>query len=951
MKIFKRKSFKNILLYSLVLTMFFQLFAIYAKADDQDLWNIDTYDQYSAKNSTNKDATTEVTINAADYTSSSGTVTKQTDYMNDKGSSVLTGDNSTIEWSVDVPQTGKYTILVDYYPVAGKGGQMERKLTIDGKIPFSEAADFVFYRIWKDGAAIKQDSNGNDIRPTQVEAPAWTRTYLVDYYGYNTEPFEFNLDKGIHTIRFEAIKEPMVIKKLTLVSPEKTPTYAETRSNYEKQGYKNANDTETIQAENASFKSDSTIYPLYNRSSPAMEPYSANNIKLNEIGRDKWQTPGQWISWNVNVKKSGLYKIALRFKQDMQSGIYVSRKLSIDGKVPFEEAKDLKFNYKDGWQVAALGDGKQDYLFYLEAGERQLKLEVTLGDMAQTLQKVQNSVFALNDAYRKIIMITGAVPDTFRDYQFDTLIPDVIKTMHTQADFLRSVSTNMEKTVGQKGSQMTVLDKLVFDLETMYKDPTKIAAKLDSYKGNIGALATWVFESSKQPLELDWISVTNPTSTLPKAEKGFFAQVWHAVSMFLSTFFQDYYVVGGSADNKVVHKIKVWVGSGVLGGRDQAQILRQMIDDTFTPKTNISVDLQLVASGSLLPATLSGTGPDVTLQAGNSEPINYAIRNAVIDLSKFPGFKDTLKRFNPNAVVPYQFNGGVFALPETYSFPMLFYREDIFSELKLSPPQTWDDIYSLIPELQKRGMNIGIPASFDTFATMLYQSHQPIYSPNGDKCLLDSETSINVAKKWTEFYASYKLPLTYDFVNRFRTGEMPIAIANFTTYNQLSVFAPEIRGRWKFIPIPGTVQPDGTIDHSATATGAACIMMNCVKDKEAAWKFMQWWTDAPAQIRFGNELESLLGTAARYDSANMDAIQQIPWPATDYQNIMEQWKWVKGIPEVPGGYITSRYVEFAFKAVVNQGEDPGEQLIKYVGQINDELSRKQYEFGLYNKKK
>ena len=175
---------------------------------------------------------------------------------------------------------------------------------------------------------------------------------------------------------------------------------------------------------------------------------------------------------------------------------------------------------------------------------------------------------------------------------------------------------------------------------------------------------------------------------------------------------------------------------------------------------------------------------------------------------------------------------------------------------------------------------------------------------------------------------------------------MPVAITDFTLFNQLTVFAPEMRGRWDFTVVPGTMREDGTVDHSAPGTGVSAIMMTGAKNPDAAWDFMKWWTEADTQVRFAGELESYMGPAARYPAANLEAIRQIPWPAAQYDSLMEQWDWVEAIPQVPGGYITTRYIDFAFKAVVNRAQDPGEQLMKYVKQINAEIRRKRAEFGL-----
>lgn len=51
-------------------------------------------------------------------------------------------------------------------------------------------------------------------------------------------------------------------------------------------------------------------------------------------------------------------------------------------------------------------------------------------------------------------------------------------------------------------------------------------------------------------------------------------------------------------------------------------------------------------------------------------------------------------RFLPEAIVPFQLAGGIYALPETQSFPMLFYRKDILAELGVATEDlnTWDSL-------------------------------------------------------------------------------------------------------------------------------------------------------------------------------------------------------------------------------------------------------------------
>jgi hypothetical protein len=109
---------------------------------------------------------------------------------------------------------------------------------------------------------------------------------------------------------------------------------------------------------------------------------------------------------------------------------------------------------------------------------------------------------------------------------------------------------------------------------------------------------------------------------------------------------------------------------------------------------------------------------------------------------------------------------------------------------------------------------------------------------------------------------------------------------------------------------------------------------------------LKWWTSKDTQLGFGREMEVRLGTSARYPTANVEALTLLPWPTQDLKTLMEQMKWAKGIPEVPGGYLTGRNIDNAFRKVVVQGDDPRETMDYYVRYMNEEITAKRKEFNL-----
>ena len=128
-------------------------------------------------------------------------------------------------------------------------------------------------------------------------------------------------------------------------------------------------------------------------------------------------------------------------------------------------------------------------------------------------------------------------------------------------------------------------------------------------------------------------------SDLPKAKAGFFSSFAHEIKSFVMSFFRNYNRMGATTeDTNGEHTVDVWLAYG----RDQAQVIRGLINNDFTPSSehNTAVNLKLVAGGTLLPSVLAGMGPDVYIGLGEGDVINYAIRGALIPIEKMEGYKD-----------------------------------------------------------------------------------------------------------------------------------------------------------------------------------------------------------------------------------------------------------------------------------------------------------------------
>lgn len=870
-------------------------------------------------------------------------------YEGCQGDSIYLSEDSCVSFDFSIEKSGYYCFEFTYFPIDGSGSSILRDIAIDGKVPFDEFQQVAFSRAWENAIQdISEDIYGNEIMQLQVEKKIWLQEFAYDSTGYYAEPLRYYLTEGKHSISLNGVREPMLLNKISISKYVAAPSYEELLEVYTGAGYQMVQNVQpiVIEAEDASCKSDQTMYPLNDKTSPLVSPSSAAKTVYNIIGGNQWKTTGQWIEWEYEVPSSGLYSIGLHFKQSLKSSNISVRALFIDGFIPFVEASKLEFAYDASWQNHYLSDkDNEPYLFYMEEGRHTIRLKVALGDYSQIIAEANYCMEELNRIYREIVVVTGASPDEYRDYHFETLIPTTLEDINSMSQRLKILEKALVNLNNNDSLNIAQIQNLYIQFDGISEDPDTIAARLATYKNNISSFGTWVNGLIEQPLELDYITIATPEYELEKGDAGLGELVWFQFKQFLYSFCINYSEIG-KTDVESDTSITVWM----TAGRDQSQILKQLINSDFTAKENIGVDLQLVSADSLLPAILSDQGPDVILNLEQTMPVNLALRGAAHDLTSYPDYEEVVESFNANTITSFKFEDGTYALPETLTYPMLFYRTDILEEMDIDVEQldTWEDILeSVLPKLMKKSLTLGVPANFESYMMFLYQNNGDLYQDNtGKKSLLDSNSAIQAMEQFSMLYTQYGIPQDYDFANRFRTGEMPIAIADYTAYNQLTVFAPEIKGEWEMLPVPGVVDESGNLNHDSHCIVTGSLILEDSDNKEAAWQFLKWWLSEQTQSSYGKQLESVVGSAARYNSANIGALASVSWDGNIGQSLMTQLQSLRAYPEVPGGYITTRLYDFAFRNIVYDEDDIRETMTSTADDIEAEIVNKRKDYNL-----
>lgn len=866
----------------------------------------------------------------------------------------------SVSWTVNIPETGVYNIKMIYEALESNTNDVEFSLLIDGESPYATASRITLSKRWINESEIKQDSRQNDIRPGQISTPCWQETPLEDIDGLFNEPLEFYMEAGEHTITFESEKAEFAVKSFTFYQYEAPAAYTAPSDSdlTQAQGQKI-----TLEGETAAYKSSRTLYPTADKSSyltSSANGSSPTKTRYNTIGSGSWTQSTQTVTWEFNVDKAGYYKIGIRGRQDQMRGMYSNRRLYVNGEVPCLEANQIKFYYDTDWSITTpKSENGDDLYFYLQAGTNTISLEAVPGEIGEIMGDLDELVYNINSYYRQIRQITGPDPDEYNNYMIDTAIPSIVPDFKEYAKTLRDKKAEIEKLSGSGGTEAETLEKMAIVLDKCIKKPDLIPEMMSQIKDNITSVSSFVNQYREQPLEVDMIEVATSDQDFTSCDKSFFVSLGFGFKGFIGSFFEDYNALSDEDESAM----ECWV----MLGRDNAEALQQLISSEYNPTAKTKINLKLV-QGGIVEATFAGKGPDLALFMGGDFPIQLAARGVLTDLTTFSDFDEVKSRFADDATVLYQYNGGTYGLPCDQTFPMLFYRSDILSEYGIDPAtdlNTWDGLLNCLPTLQRNYLEVGlilpvmtstggttqvsaITEPGNTFAMLLLQQGLNYYNEEQTKTTFDTQEAVNAFDTWTKFYTTYSFQQTYDAFTRFRTGDMPVVIQNYTFYNQLSVAAPEIKGCWGFQPVPGTVQEDGTINHAANSNGSGAIIFTKAADQEGAWDFIKWFTSTDAQVKYGNNIESILGTMGRYATANEEALQQLSWTTSEVNLLLDQLNSQVEIPIIPASYGVTRNVMNAFRAVVNDYDNARDTLFWYNKDINDEITRKLEDLGLYD---
>lgn len=865
---------------------------------------------------------------------------------------VLLDEGDKITFTIDVLEEGLYYFNFDYYTLTDSMLKAELSMTVNGIYPYNELKSFFFTdNFVADYSELSYDRYGNEIVKKTEKYHGWLSTYIMDASYRNADPLGVYLQKGKNEITITNYERALLLGKLVLEGWQDLTPYTDPIT-------ANGDQIIIIEAEQPTSKNDSSIRAKgeYNMD---ITPYKDDKIVLNMIDGLSFKEGGQRINYKFEIKEAGYYYIGFNYRQSAKKNSAVFRDVYIDNVLLCKEMQSVPFMHSDVFKLKTIEDKEGSQIaVYFDKGVHEISIVVTLREVTESILKFERIIKEINQLALQVKKLTGggekdSDKDKYRDFMVEEYIPDIKERLLNWADEINQEYDRLCQLMGKKKiSEFSSLLTAEKNLRELAKKPDKIPANIevlnDDTSSARGMLATALNNIYYADLDLDKILIYQENADLGTVP-GFFARLLSAVRRFFLSFLADDYSKASDNDDNV---LQIWVNRS----RQYVEIMQKMADEYFTPQTGITVKLSIMPDqNKLVLAKAAGTEPDIAASIGMGSVYDLAVRGALWNLREADGFAEVAGRFTPALFVPSVVEDGIYAIPETFDFLVTYFRTDIMEAYKLKVPDTWEDVYEMLPVLQRNGMNfvsylsqfiVGIKPLSSTLP-FIYQYGGEVFGNNILDIQLDSEEALKGMDEAVKLFTVYNVPFEVaSFFQHFRDGSLPIGISTAGTYVQLSFAAPEIKDSWDISLYPGVYdEKSGEVVRSVNGAGEGLVVFESSNKKEEAFEYIKWWTSKEIQLDFAYSLQASYGKEYFYMTANIEAFMELPIKREHKEVILEMMSHIKETQKIPGAYMIERQLSDSFNSIILKGKNARSIITEALTIMKREIIKKSEEFG------
>lgn len=861
---------------------------------------------------------------------------------------------NTLQIPVEVASAGEYQVLLTYRPLVHS--------TLPNAVLVRAGAEEIRSQLpllWEDvPGEPRYDKYGNQIPPDQRLSSGDSVAFLESAIEFARQPHPFSLAAGINVFELTPEDYPVRITSLTLIQSAPEPSYRDYSLAHVEKPL--GSDFIVIEGEDYLLKNDSFIRGTNVRNT-AVKPNDPHLRPINALTGTSFKNAGQKVLYEFEVTTAGRYAIAFSYSQPLKAGMPVFRTIELDGRILFSESRDVAFAHT-GMNVYdhLLFGGEEPYYVFLEAGRHTLGLKVTAAPMDQTRVDLNRIIGEINATTLQLKKLTGQSSDvagnidTSRTWPVLQYMPTILDDLSVWQLELRSMYESLQ---GISGMEPTFANDLLLaaqNLERLQADPRTLPNKItllgDDASSAAQLLGGLLPKLADQGMSIDRIYVYDGNRELPSPKESVWTLLKTGIRQFLHSFSPQ---MNESASRGQAGVLTVWVNKPT----QYVEVLQDLCAKDFSAKTGIDVVFSIMPrEDKLVLANASGTNPDVVVGLSAHYPFDFAVRGIGKNLLEYDDFLQWYSQeYNLESLVPFSYDGGIYAACDTQEFRVLFYRKDILEMLGLEVPQTMDDVRGMMPTLHRSAMNFSIPLSsnregykgFQQTMPFVYQHGGDIYAEDGLSATLTDPATIKGFKEMVDLYLIYGFQTNVrSFFNSFRSGVIPIGISDYGTYLLLQTTAPELADLWDITLVPGVRDQTGQIVRYQSAVDTATMIMSNTYLVDEAYEFVKWWLSAATQINYANELQLKYGPDYKWNTANLVAFATMGLPERHKQTILTMWRdWQKETPRHLASYMLEREISNLWGYVVRDHMPLMPAVDGAQKTANREMQRKLREFG------
>ena len=309
--------------------------------------------------------------------------------------------------------------------------------------------------------------------------------------------------------------------------------------------------------------------------------------------------------------------------------------------------------------------------------------------------------------------------------------------------------------------------------------------------------------------------------------------------------------------------LKFWTFLTVDSPDPRSAALKSVIEGFNKSQSEYEVQIQSINYGRIdnqvIQATAAGEGPDIINVYSDLLPTHIAAKT-IVPLDAYVSKMSAAEQ--NDFVMPlkqFQDGGKQMAIPWETRVWLLWYRKDLLAKASLQPPKTLDELGQVAGKLttpQVMGFSMGASTgnlgagAYETFIPLLWAAGGDITDAQG-KATFNSEAGVkaltylhDLVTKYNGMRSTVVSMTADDMVSSFKAGTAAMVIGG--SYRVAAARAGQTENLVT-APIPGWTADKPT---PARVAGQTLAIGANSKNKDGAWKFIQYYLSAPSQLAF-----------------------------------------------------------------------------------------------------